>query len=216
MSIKGIIFDFDGTLFDSMGIWETAGSDYLSSIGHIAQKDLSKKLETMSLLESAEYLKVQYGLPMSKEEIVRGINQTVADFYLHRAMPKENVIPVLMALQKKGIKMCIATATDRDQIEAALKRCDMRGYFESIFTCSEVGYSKENPKIYEYACDFLKTAKSETAVFEDACYAAKTAKDAGFFVVGIFDRFEKKAEEIQKISDIYIRSFSETDKLLTI
>ncbi len=64
MSIKGIIFDFDGTLFDSMSIWETAGTDYLTSLGYTAEKDLSKKLKAMSLTQSAEYLKENYALPL--------------------------------------------------------------------------------------------------------------------------------------------------------
>ena len=65
MSIKGIIFDFDGTLFDSMSIWETAGADYLSSLGYTAEEGLSEKLKAWSMMQSAEYLKEQYELPMS-------------------------------------------------------------------------------------------------------------------------------------------------------
>ena len=136
MSIKGIIFDFDGTLFDSMSIWETAGADYLSSLGYTAEEGLSEKLKAWSMMQSAEYLKEQYGLPMSVEEIIAGVNKTVEDFYFYRAMPKENVISVLSAFQERGVKMCIATATDRYQVEAALRRCGMLEYFEAIFTCS--------------------------------------------------------------------------------
>lgn len=216
MSMKGIIFDFDGTLFDSMSIWETAGTDYLSSIGRTAEKDLDKILKTLSLQQAGEYLKAHYVLPMSIKEIISGVNKTVENFYFYRAMPKEHVISFLSALQKKGMKMCIATATDRYQVEAALKRCNMLGYFEAIFTCTEVGHGKDEPYIFEYACEQLGTGKGETAVFEDAYHAAKTAKDAGFYVVGVYDRYEKRTAEIKEFADVYVSGFSEKDKLLCV
>ncbi len=159
MSVKGIIFDFDGTLFDSMSIWETAGTDYLASLGYTAEENLSKKLKAMSLIQSAEYLKENYALQLSVSEIMDGINKTVEDFYFHRAMPKAHVISLLSVLQNKGIKMCIATATDRYQVEAALKRCDMLHYFDAVFTCTEVGHGKDEPYIFEIACKAMERIK---------------------------------------------------------
>ncbi len=207
--IKGIIFDFDGTLFDSMRIWVEAGELYLKSVGMTAEKDLWKKLKTMSLLQSAEYLKDAYSLPLTVENIMDGINKTVENFYFYHAMPKENAIDVLSDLQKKGIKMCIATATDRYQVEAALKRCNMLHYFDAIFTCTEVGHGKDEPYIFEIARKAMGTDKTETAVFEDAYYAAKTAKNASFYVIGIYDRYEKRTEELRELADAYINNFSE-------
>lgn len=216
MSIKGIIFDFDGTLFDSMSIWETAGTDYLTSLGYIAEKDLSKKLKAMSLMQSAEYLKENYDLLLSVSEIMDGVNKTVEDFYFHRAMPKAHVVSLLSILQSKGIKMCIATATDRYQVEVALKRCDMLHYFDAVFACTEVGHGKDEPYIFEIAREAMGTYKTETAVFEDAYHAAKTAKDAGFYVVGVYDRYEKRTAELKVLADVYVNSFSDVEKLLHI
>ncbi len=216
MSIKNIIFDFDGTLFDSMSIWETAGIDYLASLGKTAEENLRNDLKPLSLLQSAEYLKERYALQLSTEEIMAGVNKTVEDFYFHKAMPKENVIEFLQVLQNKGIKMCIATATDRYQVEAALKRCNMLHFFDAIFTCSEVGHGKDEPHIFEYACGNLKADKKETAVFEDAYHAAKTAKNAGFFLVAVYDRYEKHVEEMKALADVYVSDFSEAEKLLNI
>ncbi len=213
MSIKGIIFDFDGTLFDSMGIWETAGANYLASLGIQPEENLHKKLKVMTLLQSAEYLKDKYAIPLSIEEIVAGENKTVEDFYFFHALPKEHVINFLSSLKEKGVKMCIATASVQYQVEVALKRCGMLKYFDAIFTCSAVGCGKDVPYIYEHARKFMELEKSETAVFEDAYYAAKTAKDAGYFVVGIYDKYEKQIENLKNIADVYINSFSETEKL---
>lgn len=214
MSIKGIIFDFDGTLFDSMSIWETAGTDYLTSLGRTAEKDLDKTLKTMSLLQSAEYLKAHYNLPFSAAAVMEGVNAIVEDFYLYRAMPKDHVISLLSVFQSNGIKMCIATATDRYQVEAALDRCNMLDCFDAIFTCSEVGHGKDEPDIFEIACKAMGLDRSEVIVFEDAYHAAKTAKDAGFYVVGVYDQYEKRTTGLKALADLYISSFSETDKLL--
>ncbi len=209
MNIKGIIFDFDGTLFDSMCIWETAGADYLRSVGYDAKPNLGQTLWTMSLSQSAAYLKKTYALPFSEDEIINGINKTIEDFYFYRAAPKNGILPFLHHLRKKGIKLCIATATARYQVEAALSRHSMLSFFDAIFTCSEVGHGKDEPIIFEHALAHLKTKKEETAVFEDAYHAAKTAKDAGFYVVGIYDRYEKRSEELRKLADDYISHESE-------
>ncbi len=209
MKPKGIIFDFDGTLFDSMGIWETAGEDFLASVGVTAENNLSEKLKVMSLIRGAEYLKEAYSLNITAKKIMKGINKTVEDFYFFHALPKDNVIPFLKTLQNKGIKMSIATATDRHLIERALKRCNMSDYFENIFTCTEIGRGKDEPDIYDHACRVMGTDKNETVVFEDACHAAQTAKDAGYFVVGIYDKYEKQQEKLKEISDIYYTSYNE-------
>ncbi len=209
MQIEGMIFDFDGTLFDSMSIWETAGADYLKSMGYTAEPDLHKKLSKMSLLQAGEYLKERYALTVTTGEIMKGINKTVEDFYYYHVMPKENVKEFLYLIKSKGIKMCIATATDRPLIEAALKRCGILEFFEDIFTCSAIGRGKDEPDIYEYACNYLQTEKCKTVVFEDTCYAAKTAKNAGFFVVGIYDKYEAQTKKLKQISDRYYTSFDE-------
>ncbi len=216
MSIKGVIFDFDGTLFDSMGIWETVGEDYLHSVGRAAKNGLRNVLKPMSLLQSAQYLKEQYSLPLTIDEIMAGINKAVEEFYFHRAMPKEHVLPFLTHLQKLGIRMCIATATDRYQVEAALKRSNMLRFFDEIFTCTDVGHGKDEPHIFDHARAFLNVGKDESAVFEDAYHAAKTAKDAGYFVVGIYDQYEKRSEELKQLANVYVSSFAEAEKMLCI
>lgn len=127
--LKGLIFDFDGTLFDSMFIWDTAGESYLRSIGKEPETDLQKVLKQMSLLQSAQYIREKYNIPLSVEEIMDGINHTVEGFYFHSTQPKPGVIDFLEELHCRNIKMCIATATDRYQVEAALQRCKMRHFF---------------------------------------------------------------------------------------
>ena len=71
--IKGVIFDVDGTLLDSMEIWEDVGVRYLNSIGIEAEPDLGTVLFTMSIQEGAAYVKEHYHLSQEPEEIVQGV-----------------------------------------------------------------------------------------------------------------------------------------------
>ena len=116
---------------------------------------------------------------------------------------------VLQMLQDKDIPMCVATATDRYLVEAALQRCNVRHYFKRIFTCTEVGYGKTQPEIYRRSAEFLGAKSSETLVFEDVLFALKTAADDGFLTVAVFDTHEPRQEALKKKADVYLRDFSE-------
>lgn len=205
--IQGVIFDFDGTLFDSMFIWDTAGEVYLRSIGKEPEANLQKVLKPMSLLQSAQYIREKYDIPLSVEEIMDGVNRTVEGFYFHTVEPKPGVIDFLEELHRRNIKMCIATATDRYQVEAALQRCKMRYFFSEIFTCTEVGSGKDRPDIFRKAMEHLQTDRSNTAVVEDAYHAAFTAKQDGFLVAGVYDSHESRQQELLQIADVFLPDY---------
>lgn len=209
--IKGAIFDVDGTLLDSMFIWETIGDTYLRSVGYLPKENLNETFKDMSLYQAACYYISEYGVTLSVDEIMEGVNSMIKDYYFNDVGLKPYVADFLQSLDNKGIKMCIATATDRDFVEAALERCKIREYFSEIFTCSSVGYGKDEPIIYRKAADHLKFSKSETLVFEDALYALKTVKKDGFNAVAVFDKYEKKQSEVMAISDYFISDFSDVD-----
>ena len=207
MNIKCAIFDFDGTLFDSMFIWDTAGEVYLRSIDKEPEDDLQKILKPMSLLQSAEYIREKYHIPLSVEEIMDGVNRTVEGFYFHTVEPKPGVIDFLEELYRRNIKMCIATATDRYQVEAALQRCGMSHFFSEIFTCTEVGSGKDRPDIFRKAMEHLQTDRSTTAVVEDAYHAIHTAKQDGFLVIGVYDSHESRQQELLSLADVFLSDY---------
>lgn len=210
MKISGIIFDLDGTLTDSMYIWDTVAVDYLHNRGLEPHENINEVFRTMSLLQSANYYREHYGITDDAEKIVSDINQMIADFYFNTALPKEAVIETLKEYKAKGIKMCIATATDRTLVEAALKRNNMLRFFSHIFTCYDLKCGKDTPFIFDTALAFLGTKKEETFVFEDSLHAIETAKGAGYKVVGVYDKSsDYQQEKIKKLSDIYINSFKE-------
>ena len=212
MKIECAIFDFDGTLFDSMFIWDNVGEIYLRSLGKEPKASMNKDVRTLSLYQSACYFKEKYEIALSVEEIMAGINQTIEHFYIYEVQPKASVISFLSELKQQGISICIATASDRYQIEAALKRCGIEDIFEAVFTCTEVGHGKDEPVIFRKAMEYFDADRSNTVVFEDALHAIQTAKKDGFIVASVFDRSEKRQNEIRDISDCYIPDFEHLEE----
>jgi len=213
--LTGAIFDMDGTLLDSMYIWEDIGSKYLKSRGITPEEGHDLKVRPMSIVEIGELYIRDYGFTETVQEIIDGINALVENYYYNIVQPKPGVPEFLEKLQSRGVVMCVATATDRYMVEAALDRCGLAKYFKAIFTCTEAGAGKDKPDIYEQALSCLGTEKRSTAVFEDAPYAMRTAKKAGFPVVGIWDRaFKDQREKCVSRSHVYADTYAElTEKL---
>ena len=207
--LKGAIFDFDGTLVDSMFIWDTIGEDYLRSLGKEPHEDLKETFMTLTLEEAAEYYRTHYGVTLSVKEIVDGVNAMVEGIYRTRVALKQGVADFLAQLKENGTRMCIATATDRYLVEETLDRLGILQYFSEIFTCAEVGYGKDKPIIYRKALELLDTAKNETYVFEDSLFALKTAKADGFTTVGVYDRHENRQDNLKNLADYYIDDFAD-------
>lgn len=143
--IKSAIFDVDGTLLDSMKIWDNAGERYLSSVGKTAENGLSEKLCDMSLTEGAEYMKKQYALSFSTDEIVSGVLKIIEDFYFYEVGLKNDAKEILQFLESNNIKMIIATSSDKTHIKKAFERLGILKYFTDIVTCSQIGKAKQVP-----------------------------------------------------------------------
>lgn len=215
--IKGAIFDMDGVLLDSMPMWDHAGEMYLAGQGIKAEPNLEKVLFTMTMQKGAEYIRDHYGLALSPEEIIEGMNETVRNFYANEVEPKAGVRDFLKLLKRYDIPVTVATSTDRCHVEAALSRNGLMKYIDSIFTCSEVGVGKAaSPKIYELAAEFMGTDIGGSYVFEDAYHAAETAQNAGFTVVGLYDESSKDRQaDLKAHCEYYYSDFTELiDSLL--
>lgn len=205
--IKGAIFDLDGTILDSMFIWDTIGEDYLRFIGKEPKENLARIFKTFTLEQAADYYRNHYGIKFSKQKIISDLNNMIAEIYRTKITLKKGAKDFLKRLNRMGVKMCVATLTDKSIAEETLRRLNVIEYFSEIFTCNEIDRNKETPDIYKQALYHLGTKKNETIVFEDAFYALKTAKDDGFKIAAVYDSYEPKQEEIKKISDYYIKCF---------
>ena len=214
--IKGAIFDVDGTLLDSMGIWKDVGVRYLNSIGIEAEPDLGNILFTMSIQEGAQYVKEHYHLSQETDEIEQNVLDIISDYYKETAPLKSGAVELLEKLRNSNIPMTIASSNNKKEIEMAFERLEIAKYFDRIFTCEEAGAGKTKPDIYLQAAEYLGSRPEETLVFEDVIHAVRTAKKAGFQVIGIYDEASKDdQEEIQREADCYCREWRELMKKKT-
>jgi HAD superfamily hydrolase (TIGR01509 family) len=210
MNFHGFIFDLDGTLIDSMKAWATIGESYLLWKGCTPAPGLLEVLKPMTLLQAARYFRCAYPIEETEEAIVEQIIRMMENQYRQSIPLKPFVQPFLEKSFQMGVKMCVATATDRNLAEAALERLNIRKYLCGLITCTEAGCGKDQPVIYQEALKLLGTNIEDTVIFEDALHAVKTAKAAGFNVAGVFDEtMADDTEEIKAASDWYINSFDE-------
>lgn len=207
--IEGAIFDVDGTLLDSMPIWEAAPILYLKKHGIEPQENLAEDVFTLSQAEWAHFIAEHYDLHQTDEEIQAGICEITNDFYLHEAPLKPGVKELLDALGSRGIPMISATNTPRDLIDQVLKRHGIRHHFIDILNCSDLGTNKREPYIYEKALSMLGTAREKTWIFEDVLHAAQTAKKAGFPLVAVADQASRRQRaEIQALADFFVEDLT--------
>lgn len=205
MKITGAIFDLDGTLLNSMDYWGEVAGVFLQSCGLSTQDDTNRRFLETGMKSWHSWCQEKLGLGADYDTSKKYIYDYMNEKYASEVCLKDGARELLEGLCRAGVKMCLATATDRETVEMVLERLDIRKYFSKIFTCAEVGVGKREPLIYKLALEHLGTPKETTYVFEDAHYALKTAHDNGFNTVCIYDKnvFVPK-EEMKKLAHIYL------------
>ena len=212
--IKGVIFDVDGVLLDSLKIWKELGARYLVSLGLVPEQGLSDILFSMSMEQGAEYLKEHYAIDRSTQDILDGISGMLRDFYYYEVEAKPGADKLLSLISDAGIRITAATSSPREYVEKALERNGLLGYISSIFTNSEIGKSKHFPDIYNAAAAYMGTSPEETLVIEDSLYAVNTAVAAGYHTIGIADPDgEPDQEGLRQAADLYITELCEAAQL---
>ncbi len=207
---KGIIFDLDGTLLDSIPVWSKVGEKFLESQGIAPPPQLKKALKKKSLRQAAEYFIETFRLDFAADEIITRINNIVEHHYKNTIPLKPYVREFLNYLRDKNVKMCIATASNKELVERALDRHGILSYFEFVLTCEEVGVGKDQPDIFIQAVQRLGLNIKDVLIFEDSIHCIKTAKNAGFKVVGVYEQSAgDRVKEMKILSDYFIYSFQE-------
>jgi len=207
---KYVIFDFDGTLVDSMQMWQNLDNEILGKHGIVPDTFVKNKIKTLSITETAAFFRTRYTLDMTTEELVKEILDLAAYKYENEIKLKPYVKSLLSQFRREGVKMCIATASTRKNVEKVLNMYGIRGHFDFIVTGEEVDLGKEHPQIYLNCADRFGVKPEEILVFEDVYHAVLTASNAGFNVIAVYDECAK--DDIFKISQIaygYINDFSE-------
>ena len=202
------IFDMDGTLIDSMIFWKNLASEYLSSKG-VKQipADILERIKPMTMSESAALFQQEFGLTGDPEA---EMNAMMDEHYRNDIPLKPGVREYLQLLHRRGIRMCVASATAEYLMESCLTRLGVRDCFEFLLSCETVGAGKRSPLVYHESAKRLHATPTEIAVYEDALYAVQTAKNAGYYVVGVYDdSAAKNWQTIEKTVDEIVLNWEE-------
>lgn len=212
--IKAAIFDLDGTLIDSMWLWEKVDIDFLNKRGFKLPLDLKENIEHLSFIDTAKYFKERFNLPQSLEEIMNEWNTMAYEQYANTILLKPGAKEYLYSLKLKGIKIALATSNSIPLLEAVLKRSGIYNYFDVITTTNEVKRGKNFPDIYLLSAEKLGVKPNECIVFEDILPAVLGAKAAGMKVVAVHDLYsEYQRKEILDSADYFIYKYDDINEV---
>ena len=212
-NIKTYLFDFDGTLVDSMPTYVSAMLRILDENQISYDKDIVKIITPLGIMGTAEYF-ANMGVEMTKEEMIDLMKKYMLEAYLYHIPAKENVISVLRKLKDKGCNLNVLTASPHVTLDACLKRLGIYDLFTNVWSCDDFNTTKADPLIYKMAAEKIGESIEEILFLDDNYNADETAKKAGMLVCGVYDDSSKEyVDEIKEITDYYIYDFEE---LLTI
>jgi len=203
------LFDFDGTLVDSMPTYVSVMLRILDENGMKYDGGIVKKITPLGYVGTAKYY-VEMGLPMTQEEIIAQMNKYALDEYVYNIQAKANVVETVRALKARGDSLHVLTASPHITLDPCLKRLGIFDLFENVWSCEDFRTTKADPEIYRMAAEKIGRPVEEIIFLDDNFNADKTAKEAGMIVYGVYDDSSNEyAEEIKSITDRYIYDFSE-------
>lgn len=211
-SFEGYIFDLDGTILDSMGLWNDIYIKVLGDFNIKAPSDYLFNVNHMSLCDGAAYTieRFQLGNVVKKEEIADMWTRLSKNQYESTVPLKNGAADFLHSLSDMGKTLGVATALSKELYMPCLERLGILRLFKAVTSIDEVARGKEFPDIYLRECEKLGTSPKNTVVFEDSLTGIKSASCGGFKTVGVYDASaEKQMSEIKNRADFYINTFTE-------
>ena len=215
MTIAGAIFDMDGTILASSKMWETVESSVLLSFGYTPKPTLRQDVLPLGALDTGPFLKEDYHMRQSVEEINDAIDRRISKYYLSEASLKPGIQDLLQTLRAHGVQLALATATERKHVTPALELTGILPLFDVILTCPEVGHTKHEPQIFQAAMTSMGTTPEETWLFEDALYAIRTAGAMGIVTCAMGDPANRPLwPELLRTADYCLPSAEEWRRIL--
>lgn len=209
-NINALIFDMDGTLIDSMGVWKEIDIEYFARFGMELPDDLQKQIEGLCFHDTAVYFHDVFKIPRGIEDMKNDWNEMALYKYTHNVLVKPGVLRLLSFAKERGMKLAIATSNSRLLTDAFLKSKGLYDTFDYVLTGCETYKSKPDPEIYLAVSDYLNVLPQNCLVFEDIVAGIMAGKNAGMKVVGVDDNYSKYCESEKKnLSDYYLYSYND-------
>ncbi len=210
MNFKGVIFDMDGTILDSISVWDKIDVDFLSARGVEVPEDYARTISTMTGEECAKYTIERFNLSDTVEGLMAEWDERALFEYSHNLKLKTGAKDYIKRLKERGIKIALATSSSKTLYTAAMKNTGIYDYFDAFISTDETGISKRDPHVYVYAAQMLELDITDCVIFEDVPTAVKTAKSTGAEVVCVWDeRWGAFETEMKLVADKYIYNFDE-------
>ena len=207
---KAAIFDMDGTLLDSMGVWKDLTRTFMAERNLSATDEEIDSYKDMTMEESMPAIKKKFNLPESVDELKEEFSRLGYNEYMYNIKAKPYAKEYLQKLKEQGIKIAIATSGYRELCQGALRRLGMLEFIDAFSFSSEVNVNKSNPDVYLLAAKRLGAKPEECMVFEDILMGVNGAKRAGMKTTAIYDfTNESDTERLKSTADIYIKTFKE-------
>lgn len=206
---QGLIFDLDGTLVDSMGVWRQIDMEFLKKRGVDMDEEYYSTVKTMTLQDCADYTIRRFHLNETPQHIISEWRAMALSSYENEIEVKDGVIQFLKALQQMGVPMVLASVSPSDFVNASLNHCRLRPYFSDIIDIDEVGRGKESPDIYLASAGSMGLSAGQCMVFEDALQGLTTAHRAGFLTTAVYDSNSPQLtkEVLSDCADYYLKDF---------
>lgn len=207
--VKGVLFDLDGTLVDSMWMWEEIDIEYLGRFGIPLPAGLQAQIEGMSFSETADYFKSHFpAITEDIDEMKQTWNRMAWEKYATKVFLKPGALGFLKYLKEHGIRTGIASSNSAELVRTVLEALNVQEYFDAVHTACEVGVGKPAPDIYLYVAKKLGLSPEHCLVFEDIVKGIESGRAAGMHVCAIGDDYSLAAEEEKRaLADYFIEDY---------
>lgn len=206
---KAYLFDFDGTLVDSMPTFIAVMLRILDEHGIKYGDDIVKVITPLGYHGTAEYYRT-LGISTPTTALVEQMNAYAQAEYAERISAKETVAQTLEALKRRGDSLNVLTASPHLMLDPCLKRLGIWDLFDNVWSCDDFHTTKSDPKIYQMAAARIGRSVEEIIFVDDNPNAVRTARLAGMQAYGIYD--DSSAEyvaEMKAVSNRYILRLAE-------
>lgn len=214
MKHTAYIFDFDGTLVNSMPYWSQKMINILENEGVDYPEDIIKIITPLGDLGTAKYFKEELKVNLSIEEMIAMMDEFALPKYRDIIELKAGVLDYLKMLKANNCSLNVLTASPHKMLDPCLKRNGIYNLFDNIWSCEDFKMTKSEPEIYKQAVRKIGTTEKDTAFFDDNIGAVKTAAQAGLYTVGVYDKSgEDFMAELKEVADLYIESFVDLERI---